>query len=574
MKLDNLWRCIGFTRRTYYLALAGMALSSAAVELVIPIMLQIMLDIATRGDASGLLWNSIFCVSAFLLSLFVSLALRVLFQARAAEISGGLRQAVYAKLHRLPMSYFSQAHSGAVLSLLSNDIPAAEAAYTSIPMSVTGGVVEGVAGIIYLIYLDYRLALYAVGLGLTSLLLNARLAQPFRQLSAQVQERLSGLTELFSDLLAGFVTIRSYGLEGPISQRFALTNEQTYHQSMQLVRRQSLVLSSQELLVFLHMIGLIGLGSFLVSRGSLTVGAVFGAFGMIGPTARLFNSLATALPALQTAMAPADRIFAFLDSAEIEQPAEPTVQMVRAGALELRNVSFSYPGSESPTLDGISLTVCPGQTVAVVGPSGSGKSSLLKLILGFYQPSSGDVRVGGAPAGSSAAMAQLSYVPQNAYLFSGTIGENIAYGRPAATQDEIIAAAQAAHADEFVAALPAGFSTDTGDQGLQLSGGQRQRIALARAFLREAPVMLLDEATSALDSESERLVGDAIARLRQGRTTLMVTHRLSSLGEADRIIVLEAGRIVEEGTHQELLQRRGLYFQLYEQQLRGEPAVG
>ncbi|MDA1322709.1 MAG: ATP-binding cassette domain-containing protein, partial [Proteobacteria bacterium] len=312
--------------------------------------------------------------------------------------------------------------------------------------------------------------------------------------------------------------------------------------------------------------------------GEMTVGGFAAFIGLLlaaGQSLRQVTNLATVMSEGFTA---ARRLFAALDiEPEIREAAD--AEALPSGPVEvaLDQVSFAYAGTDAPTLDAVSLRVAPGETVALVGPSGGGKSTILSLLPRFYDVTAGAVRLNGMDIRQvriSDLRDHIALVTQEPFLFDDTIAANIAYGRPGATQAQIEDAARSAAAHDFITGLPDGYATRAGEAGLRLSGGQRQRIAIARAFLKDAPILLLDEATSALDTESEALVQAALERLMEGRATLMIAHRLSTVRNADRIYVIEAGRVVEEGTHDALVARGGLYARLARQQsLDGTPAV-
>jgi ATP-binding cassette, subfamily B, bacterial len=288
----------------------------------------------------------------------------------------------------------------------------------------------------------------------------------------------------------------------------------------------------------------------------------------------MFTSLGNFIAQIQGSLAGANRVFELLD-----EPVEPERYVLKktedtAAMVELQDIGFSYNGTDR-VLDGVSLSIGKGQMAALVGPSGGGKSTVLKMLLGYYPPQEGNIVVNAKSIGQYSLTElrdMMAYVPQDAYLFDGTVEENIWYGRPKATREEVIAAAEAANAHGFITELPEGYATKVGERGTRLSGGQKQRIAIARALLKNAPILLLDEATSALDSESEQLVQDALNRLMQGRTTIAVAHRLSTIRHADVIYVIEGGEVVEKGNHTELAEGEGLYNRLYELQFKLDTA--
>jgi ABC-type multidrug transport system fused ATPase/permease subunit len=377
-----------------------------------------------------------------------------------------------------------------------------------------------------------------------------------------------------------------FHLESSVHRRYADENAGLAGATLQHARYRVRSQVSGELLSNLARFGLAILGLWLLMGGDVEVGTVWAIIHLYGNASLLFGQVGDMLTRIQRVLAGARRVFELLD-----WPIEP-VEAVPSGEepglavepskdrIAVRDLSFAYPGEDAEdsgddveVLNGINLSARQGQVVALVGPSGGGKSTIVKLLLGFYPVREGVVAIDGKPIDAyplPQLRSRMAYVPQDAYLFDGTIEENIRYGKPGATREEVIAVAQAANAHIFILEQPDGYDTPVGERGARLSGGQRQRIAIARALIKDAPILLLDEATSALDSESEQQVQDALEVLMRGRTTVAIAHRLSTVENADTIYVIEEGRVVEQGRHEELVGRGGLYSTLHELQFGRE----
>jgi subfamily B ATP-binding cassette protein MsbA len=378
-----------------------------------------------------------------------------------------------------------------------------------------------------------------------------------------------------AEAFAGHRIVKAFGAEAREAEKFERASERFYRTNMTVTSALSVLPPLMELIGGLAFVAALWYGSQEITAGRLTSGAfvafITALFMMYGPAKKLSRVNAN----LQQAMAATDRIFEVLDthSEVVDRPGATAMSGLRFG-LEFRDVRFTFPGTDQPTLDGVTLEVAVGQTLALVGRSGAGKTTLANLIARFYDPTSGGVFIDGRDLLDltvASLRAHLGIVTQETVLFDDTVAANIAYGRPGATLTEIESAARAAHAHEFVVAMEHGYDTLIGERGQRLSGGQRQRLAIARALLRDSPILILDEATSALDAESEMLVQDALGALMKNRTSVVIAHRLSTVRRADRIVVLEAGRVVESGTHEQLLAAGGSYAKLYELQLEDEP---
>jgi len=428
--------------------------------------------------------------------------------------------------------------------------------------------VTGVGGIVYLFALSPKLAgmlLIAIPLLFGPIILFGR---KIRSLSRASQDRIADVGANVSEVLGAMKIVQAFGQERREEQRFADTVEQAFLTARQRMRLRAVMTVVLIALFFSAIVLVIWEGAIDVAAGRMTGGEI-AAFVFTGVlVGGAFAALSEVYGELLRGSGAAGRIAELIaERAEIRAPAAPVALPAPVrGALAFEEIEFRYPTRpDDKALHGLSLAVAPGETVAVVGPSGAGKSTLFQLALRFYDPQQGQVRLDGIDLREldpQAFRRQIALVPQDTVIFAASARDNLRYGRWDASADEIQAAARAANAHDFLVTLPDGYDTDLGEGGARLSGGQRQRIAIARALLRDAPLLLLDEATSALDAESEAEVQQALERLMERRTTVVIAHRLATVRAADRIIVLDGGRIVEEGNHASLLARGGLYARL------------
>jgi subfamily B ATP-binding cassette protein MsbA len=485
-----------------------------------------------------------------------------------------LRNQLTAHMQRLDLAYFNRRRAGQIVSRVTTDVSLVRGAVTDAVTSIFQDVTRLIALVGVAFYMDWVLAILAVGLFPVAGPPLRYFSKKLRQTSRRTQEGIGRLNALLYENVQGNRVVKAFGQEGYEKARIRDQNERLFELSMHASLLRALPLT--ELLAGVSVAGIIWYGGSSVIGGNRTQGAFLGfiitLFLLYEPFKRLVRTNYT----IQQGLAGADRVFEVLDT---------TLQVVdRRGAVELRgvreaiefqDVSFAYDSRE-PVLRHINLRIPVGQVVALVGMSGGGKSTLADLIPRFYDVTGGRITIDGTDIRDLTIRSlreHIAVVTQFTFLFNDSIRSNIAYGDPTRSLDEIVAAARAANAHHFIVELPGGYDTPIGDLGVRLSGGQRQRLAIARALLKNAPILILDEATSALDTESEGLVQEALERLMANRTTLVVAHRLSTVRRADRIVVLLRGEIVESGTHEELLARGAEYRKLYELQFRDVDAA-
>jgi subfamily B ATP-binding cassette protein MsbA len=478
-----------------------------------------------------------------------------------------VRDVLFRKLQRLPISFFDRHQTGEVMSYISNDVAALQSALVErmVEMMTESAIFFG--SLVMMVLLDWKLSILTlITVPLVGLAMDI-FGKKVRSAGAVIQARMSDITALMQESISSERVVKSFVREEFEIDRFHTQNELNFRAVMKDAQLSSLLTPTVEFLAALAVTVIIWFGGKEVVDGVITAGTLVAfltyAVNLANPVKRLSRIYAQ----IQKAMAGADRVFALLDKEETvtSAPGAKTLPPVE-GRVCFSDVSFSYR-EDVPALTDLTFTAEPGQMIAFVGPSGAGKSTVANLIPRFYDVTGGSITVDGydvRDVTTESLRSQIGIVPQETVLFSATVRENIRYGRLDATDAEIEAAAKSANAHDFIMALPEGYDTEIGERGANLSGGQRQRIAIARAILKDPRILILDEATSALDTESEKVVQAALDRLMVGRTSFVIAHRLSTIIGADRIYVLDGGRVREQGTHEELLAAGGLYAGLYQ----------
>ncbi|MFZ1428386.1 MAG: ABC transporter transmembrane domain-containing protein [Geminicoccaceae bacterium] len=549
-------------------ALVALVLSSSAV-LSLGIGLRYLIDGGFSAGRPEALDHGIEAVAIVILVLAVATFMRSYLVTWLGErVVADLRRAVYDHVLRLSPGFFEITRTGEVLSRLTTDTTVIQTVIGTSVTQALRNVLLTLGGLALLLVTNPRLTglvLVVVPLVIVPIVVIGRRV---RLLSRGAQDRMADVSGAAEETINAIRTVQSYAQEERESARFGAATEYAFAAAARYAQARALLGAIIITLVFGAITAVLWLGGQDVLAGRITAGELSSFVFYATVVASAVGGLSDVFGDLQRAAGATERLFELLDApAEIAAPATPTpLPAHSAGALRFEAVSFAYPSHpERMVLGGLELDVRPGDTVALVGPSGAGKTSVFQLLMRYFDPSSGRILFDGVPITEfdpRAYRTRIGLVPQEPVIFSADALTNIRYGRPDATDAEVRAAADAAAASEFIDRLPDGFATFLGEKGVRLSGGQRQRIAIARAILCDPAVMLLDEATSALDAENERLVQVALERLMQGRTSLVIAHRLATVLKADRIVVLDEGQVVDQGRHEDLLGRGGLYAKL------------
>jgi len=478
-----------------------------------------------------------------------------------------VREELFMQFMRLPVKYHDANNSGRLVSRVFNDVSWMANAVAGVMRDLAQHGLTFVAMVGVVFYQNWQLAAASIIVIPLSAHTMVRMGQRLRRLATSGQENIGDMTSVVQETLTGIRIVKAFGQEEAEAHRFRQSNQVYVGTSMKAIQVSSLASSYMEVIGVLGVAAIVWYGGYLVIHGAMTPGAFFSFLTAMFMAYTPIRKLSGASNTIQQALSAAERVFDVLDLPTEQALDQGRGELPRISrALEFQQVSFRYDGSERPALAGVTLSVETGRVLALVGSSGSGKTTLVSLVPRFYDPTEGAVLIDGRDIRSftlKSLRSQIGIVSQETVLFDETVKNNIAYGRRATTHEAIIEAAKAAYAHDFIQRMPNGYETVIGEKGLKLSGGERQRLAIARAILRDPPILILDEATSSLDSESERIVQLALANLMKNRTTLVIAHRLSTVQSADCIAVLDKGRLVEIGTHSELLQRGGLYKRLH-----------
>lgn len=549
---------------------------AAAGTLYIPWIIKDMID-EVLADKNGTMLN---WIAASIIAIFVVRGLfwygqNYLMSYVGQSVIIDIRAAVFKKLQRLSVSFYDKNKTGTIMSYVTNDVNALQSAMVenTIEMITEGFILIG--SVVAMIYLDWRLTLFTVCTFPVVLWFMEFFGKKIRKTGGRIQECTADITSVLQESVASARVIKSFVREDYEVDRFDVENRANFRANMKNAQLMATLTPVVELVAAIGVTMIIWYGGNNVINGTITAGSLVAfltyAVNISNPIKRLTRVIGN----IQKALAAAQRVFMIIDMPEEIAESRDAKQLPEvSGKVEFQNVSFAYDDKGNVITD-LSFSVKPGEVIAIVGPSGAGKSTIANLLPRFYDVNKGDIKIDGHSVREvtlDSLREQVGIVPQETMLFNGSVYNNILYGRLDATKEEIEAAAKAANAHDFIMQLTDGYETKLGDRGVNLSGGQRQRIAIARAILKNPRILILDEATSALDTESERVVQEALDRLMVGRTSFVIAHRLSTVKNADKILVLEKGNLVESGTHDELLALDGLYAHLYKIQYRNKEA--
>jgi ATP-binding cassette, subfamily B, bacterial MsbA len=540
---------------------------ASLTNLAVPLYIKKLVDVVMVEKNMALMNNLTLSIAGlFLLQLIFSTAHNYLFDLTEKRAITDFRIKLFKHLHTLSLSFFVKRRTGEIVSRMTNDITTIENIVTDLPATLLQQSIRLFGGIIIITYMNWKLTCLILVLAPVLVLFARTFGRKLKKLSTEIQDKLATSTTILEENISCIQVVKSFVRSKLENERFGNAVEDSFQSAKKRVIISSFFGPSIGFIAFSTSLILLWYGGREVILGEISPGELIAFILYATIIAGPMGSFARLYARMQEGVGASKRVFEILAlEGEVRDLPEAKPLPRIEGKIELDDVHFHYRDDQE-VIQGISFTVEPGQTIALVGPSGAGKSTLVQLLHRFYDPIKGEIRIDGFPLKSvqqSSYWQQIGIVPQETILFGGTILENIEYAKPGVMKEEVIEAAKAANAHNFIMETPEGYETIVGEKGIRLSAGQRQRIAIARAILKNPRILILDEATSALDNESELLIQDALERLMKGRTSFIIAHRLSTIHNAERIIVLDKGKIIESGNHAQLMEEEGLYHKLY-----------
>ena len=568
-------RILSYCKEHFWMLIVSLICSGvAALCTVYPayVVKDLVNEVLVNGKEEYIIGISVGVITVMFIKGVFSFSSMYLMQYASQRMLLKIRSDCFDKLLKLPLSFFETQQTGHLMSRVTNDVSVLQMLVHNFVRFIRD-VVEVVGLTVYIFWLNWRLSLLSMIIIPLIMIMIQAFGRKMKKLGTRMQEKVGDINTSLHEFITGVKVVKSFTLEEYMLDKYESSNEASFKVTMKGHRINCAVTPIIEFFNAISLVIIFWFGSKGVIAGKLDAGLIVSFIAALTSLYKPGRNLAEIYNTTAQALGAADRVFELIDTpVDLKEPENPVEFTSCKGEVDFKNVTFSYKPEET-ILHNINLTVAPGEIVALVGPSGAGKSTFVNLIPRFFDTTDGEVCIDGINVrniNGKDLRKFIGMVPQDTYLFAGTIEDNIKFGKLDATHDEIIEAAKLANADKFITELPDSYNTVLGERGVNLSGGQAQRIALARAFLKNPKILILDEATSALDSETESLIQEALDLLMKDRTTFMIAHRLSTVVNADRILVLEKGNIVECGKHEELLEKKGLYYQLYNAQHKKE----
>lgn len=553
-------------------AIIFMAIAAAMTAAVAKLLQPVMDNVLGGEDTSMIVPFALLVMGVFIIRGISTYIHTILMNKISHSVVAQVQQDLFNQFMALDLGFFHANPSGQLISRVVHDVSVMRIAVADIFTNAGKGILTLVFLVAVMFSQDAKLAIVSFTIFPLLAFFVSYLGRRLRKISKSLQGSMADLSDKLSQIFQGIRQVQAYGMEEYEKNRAQKMINNVKNLNIKSVRVGTLSTPVNEILVGFIFFGIITYGGYQVNDGTMTAGQLISFLGAFIMAYEPMKKLAKLNNILQTGLGAAERVFAMLDQTPlIISPKRGKKWTQKKPEITFDNVSFQYETAETSALNAVSFTAKAGKVTALVGPSGGGKSTIMNMIPRFYDTASGEIRIGDVPINKldlPFLRTNIALVSQDITIFDESIGANIGYGKKGASQAEIIKAAKAAAAHDFISAMPHGYDTQVGEDGVKLSGGQRQRIAIARAILRNAPILLLDEATSALDNESEKLVQAALKKLEKGRTTIAIAHRLSTVQNADQIIVLDGGQIIERGTHDQLLKAKGLYANMYKAGLK------